>query len=90
MGASIGVGVPPIGDASRMIPPKSNPKWIPLVKGDAKAKFQVFSGNMMLMQCARKLQRDASKEALSQCIDEAHEFFTKYEKLFEAELAKFF
>ncbi len=72
-----------------MIPAKSHPKWQALVKGDLKAQFKVFAGNMMLSQCARKLKQDSSAEALRACIDEAHAFFTKYEGVYGAELAAF-
>lgn len=69
-----------------MIPAKSHPKWQPLVKGDLKAQFKVFAGNMMLSQCARKLKQDPSADALRACVDEAHAFFTKYEGVYGDEL----
>jgi len=73
-----------------MIPPKTHPKWSSIVKGDAKIKFSVFAGNMLLGQCQRKLARDDSAATLSACIDEAHAFFTKYENIYGGELAKAF
>ena len=73
-----------------MIPAKNHAKWAPLVKGEIAVKFTVFAGNMMISACQRKLARDASAETLRACIDEAHAFFSKYEKMYSSELLRVF
>ncbi|SEP64582.1 hypothetical protein SAMN04488038_10166 [Solimonas aquatica] len=73
-----------------MIPPKSHPKWAALAKGEVKVQFRVFAGNMMLNQCQRKLAENGSAETLRACIDEVHAFFTKYERIYAAELETLF
>ncbi|WP_260676201.1 hypothetical protein [Xanthomonas graminis] len=75
---------------TKMIPSKSHPKWVPLLRGDTKLQFKVFAGNMMLSQCARKLKSDASPQTVQACVDEAHAFFSKYENLYKAELQAHF
>ncbi|NYF20517.1 hypothetical protein HDC36_001978 [Xanthomonas sp. JAI131] len=79
-----------IRGGTKMIPSKSHPKWVPLLRGDTKLQFKVFAGNMMLSQCARKLKSDASPQTVQACIDEAHAFFSKYENLYKAELQAHF
>lgn len=73
-----------------MIPPKIHPKWAALVKGDLKVQFRVFAGNMMLNQCQRKIAESGSPDVLRACVDEAHAFFTKYERIYADELKALF
>lgn len=73
-----------------MIPSVTHSKWAALVKGDIKAQFKVFAGNMMLSQCNRRLKNDQSADMLRTCIQEAHSFFTKYEGVYGQELAEYF
>lgn len=73
-----------------MIPSKSHPKWVPLLRGDANLQFKVFAGNMMLSQCARRIKSDPSPQNVQTCVDEAHAFFSKYENLYSAELKTHF
>ena len=73
-----------------MIPAKSHPKWEALVKGDIKPNFKVFSGNMMLSQLSRAIKNNNSTVNIKDCIDQAHDFFTRFEHLFSDELNTIF
>ena len=73
-----------------MIPAKSHPKWEALVKGDIKPNFKVFSGNMMLNQLSRAIKNDNSNRNIQNCVDRAHDFFTRFENLFSEELNTLF
>ena len=73
-----------------MIPSKAHSKWESLVKGEIKPNFKVFSGNMMLNQLSRSIMRDGSCDNIQDCIDQAHEYFTKFESLFSDELNEIF
>lgn len=73
-----------------MIPPKNHPKWASLIRGQTGLQFKVFAGNMMLSQCQRKLAYSDTPETLRSCIDEAHAFFSKYEKLYQDDLRTVF
>lgn len=73
-----------------MIPAKSHPRWVAMVKGDLKVNFRVYAGNMMLSHCASKIKGDSSPAVVQACVDEAHAFFSKYESLYKDELVAIF
>jgi hypothetical protein len=73
-----------------MIPSKAHPKWRSLVKGEIKPNFRVFSGNLLLHRLESMIRLDSSEKNINKCIDEAIEFFTKFEALFQDELAQIF
>ena len=74
-----------------MLPDKNHPNWISLLKGDINHNFKSISASMMLSRLERQLKRDNyTKEAMSNCIDEAYEFFKKFQTLFEEDLKEIF
>jgi hypothetical protein len=73
-----------------MLPPKSDPKWITLIKGNINTSFKSVSGNMLLTRLSRSLEKDSSVTNVAICLDEAYTFFTKFEHVFSAELEQLF
>lgn len=73
-----------------MLPDKNNPKWISLLKGEINHNFKIVSASMMLSRLNRQLKRDDSKESIKSCIDEAYDFFKKFQNLFEEDLKEIF
>ena len=73
-----------------MIPPKKHPKWRELVKGEIKPNFKVFSGNMIVSRLSKAIRLDDSNENIQRCVDDAYNFFSKFENLFGDELTAIF
>jgi len=73
-----------------MIPSKSHPRWEALVKGEVKPNFRVFSGNMMLNQLARSINADDSSSNIQHCINQAYDYFSRFETLLIDELKEIF
>jgi len=73
-----------------MIPEKSDPRWEALVRGEIKPNFKVFSGNMMLNQLSRSIQRDGTDDHIQVCVDQAYSYFERFEMLFVDELNEIF
>jgi hypothetical protein len=65
-----------------MLPDKNNVKWKMLINGDIKHTFKVVSAGLLLSRLQREIKKDNSKENYEKCIDEAYNFFTRFEKLF--------
>jgi hypothetical protein len=73
-----------------MLPTKSHPKWVPLIKGELKVNFKTVSGNMLISRIARNLSTNSSPAAVATGLDEAYSFFIKYEPIFGEEITKLF
>jgi hypothetical protein len=71
-----------------MVPPASHPTWAKLIKGDVKPHFAQASAGMLFGNLQREYQKDPSK--LPQHVQQAREFFTKYEKAMAADIQKLF
>jgi len=69
-----------------MLRSKSDPLWAALVKGELKANFKTMSGNMILSRIARQLAKDNSAINLTHCVNEAYDFFARFETIFQDEL----
>jgi hypothetical protein len=73
-----------------MIPDKSNKIWASLLNGEIKHDFKVVSASMLMSRLSRQLKRDNSQKKLKECIDEAYEFFKKYEVIFNEDINEIF
>jgi hypothetical protein len=73
-----------------MIPPKTDPRWVPLLKGDTNHRFSSAAASMLFFCLRSKLKTDNSAAALQQAIDEAHGFFTKYERTLQPDIRAIF
>ena len=73
-----------------MIPTKKNPKWKALVKGEIEITFNLIAGNMLLHRLTRSTKRDGSDSNIQKCIDEAYNYFAKFESAFSQELNRIF
>lgn len=73
-----------------MIPDKSNKIWVSLIKGEINHKFKVVSASMLMSRLSRQLKKDGSQKAINEGIDEAYEFFKKYENIFIEDINEIF
>jgi len=64
-----------------MIPPKSDVRWLKLIKGEVSHNFKNVSAGLMLSRLNRQLSSAFGVVESEKCIDELHAFFTKYEQL---------
>jgi hypothetical protein len=62
--------------------------WAKLIKGDVKAQFTHASASMLFGNLQRQYHKDPS--TLTQHVQQAREFFTKYEKAMAADIRKLF
>jgi hypothetical protein len=77
---------PPAAKEADMIAPLDHPIWENLLSREVEHKFSLFAANLKVEVASRAFaQNKANKSTL---ILELHEFFTKYEKLTAADLAK--
>jgi len=73
-----------------MIPPKTDPKWAALVKGEINYRFSSASASMLFFCLRAKVRSDNSAATLQQSIDEAHVFLTKYERTLQPDIKAIF
>ena len=73
-----------------MLPDKTDPKWIPLVKGEIDHNFKSVSGSMIISRLSRQIKHDDSAVSVNKCISEAYDFFKKFENIFEEDIKKIF
>ena len=73
-----------------MVPPNNHPKWVPLIEGRLDCKFSNAAASMLLFRLQSDVKKDASPSARLKAIDELHAFFTKYERMLEAEIKAIF
>jgi argininosuccinate lyase len=73
-----------------MVPPKENPKWAELLKGQIQHKFAVAPAAMMVSKCERSVHRDPSPQNLEKNVGDLHAFFVKFEKLVSNDLVEIF
>ncbi len=73
-----------------MIPPKTDPRWIPLLKGTTNYRFSSAAASMLFFCLRSKLKNDGSAAAMQQATDEAHAFFTKYERTLQPDIRAIF
>jgi hypothetical protein len=73
-----------------MIPPKTDPRWVPLVKGTANYRFSSAAASMLFFCLRSKLKNDNSAATLEQSVEEAHTFFMKYERTLQPDIRAIF
>ncbi len=73
-----------------MLPDKNNKKWISLVKGEIKHDFKVISASMLISRLSRHIKKNDTQEAINDSINEAYEFFKKYENIFQEDINEIF
>ena len=73
-----------------MIPPKADPRWAALLKGDVKYRFSSAAASMLFFCLRAKVKSNNSATTLQQCADEAHAFFTKYERTLQQDIKAIF
>jgi len=73
-----------------MIPPKADPKWAALVKGNINHRFSSAAASMLFFCLKAKMKADGSAATLQQCIDDAHAFFSKYESTLQQDIRTIF
>ena len=64
-----------------MIPPKDDPRWLELLKGQIRHQFQLASAAMIVSRCQRQVFVDPSPQTIQKNLDELHAFFTKFENV---------
>ena len=63
-----------------MIPPKTDPKWGQLVRGELQHPFKALVGAMCVSRIVRFVEKEgATPEVIEMAIDDIHAFFTKLE-----------
>ena len=73
-----------------MIPDITDMKWTLLVKGQIDHKFKAVPASMLVSRLSRELKKDDSPGKIREAINEAYEFFKKYEKIFESDIVAIF
>lgn len=73
-----------------MVPSKTHPQWEALLAGRLDCKFDNTAASMLLCRLQNDLKSDASPAARLRAADELHAFFTKYERMLEAEIRAVF
>ena len=73
-----------------MIPAKTHPGWSDLVSGKVRHEFKTLSASLMLSRLSREYKADPTPAKMSESIDKAHEFFTRFEALFQEDLKVIF
>jgi len=73
-----------------MIPPKTDERWKRLVSGEIAHEFKIFSASMLISRTSQNIKGNSSFETISESIDEAHSFFTRYEDIFGDDIEAIF
>ena len=73
-----------------MIPPKFHPRWTALLQGRVDHKFSNAAASMLLFQLKSDLRTNPSPAALTAATDQLHAFFTKYERMLQADVNAIF
>ena len=73
-----------------MIPPKEDPRWVELLKGQIRHRFQLASAAMIVSRCQRQVFGDPSPQTIQKNLDELHSFFTKFENVASDDLIGIF
>jgi hypothetical protein len=69
-----------------MIPPKTDPRWVSLLKGDINHRFSSAAASMLFFCLRARLKVDGSAAAVQQSVEEARAFFLKYERTLEPDI----
>jgi hypothetical protein len=73
-----------------MIPPKTDPRWASLLKGDINHRFSSAAASMLFFCLRSRLKAESSAAAMEQAVEEARTFFLKYERTLEPDIRTIF
>ncbi len=73
-----------------MLPPKTDNRWQSLVTGKKQYKLQAVPASMLLSRVIRSTQHDGSQENIQRCVDEAYDFFIRYEAILDNDIKTIF
>jgi hypothetical protein len=73
-----------------MIPPTSHPVWRKLIAGEKTLKSSNVGINMLIFNSTMRCKRDPSPATVSQLVQHAHEYFTKFERMLQDEIRQLF
>jgi hypothetical protein len=73
-----------------MIPDKNNIKWKELLTGKIKHNFKSVPAGLLIARLTRQCQNCTTDQELSKNIQEAYDFFEKYQSLFSDDINAIF
>ena len=73
-----------------MIPLKTNERWKSLVIGELNHSFKCVPAGLMFSRLKREAQKDNSLANINKLIDEAYNFFIKYESILTDDVKQIF
>jgi len=73
-----------------MIPPKDDPRWVELLKGQVQHQFQLASAAMIVSRCQRWVLGDPSPQTINRSLNELLAFFSKFENVASEDLNSIF
>jgi hypothetical protein len=73
-----------------MVPLRTNEKWKALVSGEMNHSFKCVPAGLMLSRLKRESQKDNSMTNINNLIDEAYNFFIKYESILTEDIKEIF
>lgn len=73
-----------------MIPAKTDARWAKIAKGEIQHEFKCLPAGLMVSRIHRKLEKDASPQAMQSYADEVHSFFEKYESILQDDIKQIF
>jgi hypothetical protein len=73
-----------------MVPPKTDKRWELLVTGKINHNFKSVPLGMMISRHKRECNKDSSTGNVNKIIDEAYNFFQKFEKILTDDIKAIF
>jgi hypothetical protein len=73
-----------------MLPSKNDIKWKLLVTGKIDHNFKSIPAGMMFSRHKREFSRNSSEENITLLVDEAYNFFSKFEKILQEDIKAIF
>jgi hypothetical protein len=73
-----------------MLPEKTDARWNYLVTGQKNYRLQTVPASMLLSRIIRSVQADNSPENIQRCIEEAYNFFMRYEAILDRDIKTIF
>lgn len=73
-----------------MIPPATSPVWVNIISGKKQLQSTQLAVNMMLSNIKLRYKMNQTDENVGKLVKHAHEFFTKFENVYPAEVKQLF
>jgi hypothetical protein len=73
-----------------MIPPTNHQVWRKLIVGEKTLRSSNVGINMLIFNSTIRSKRDPSPANVSQLVQHAHEYFTKFERVLQDEVKQLF